>query len=643
MKNLRRIALIRIRNDPLLSRQHWTASGGWPRRILRAIGPYFILPVSAIVIAALIAFLGAVFAGGQNPDPAGAHYVVFAGAAVFVAFSHAVWVLRELIGSRSLAVVSVLPDSDEDYAANRLRLSLKKTLPFFAGSLFLGAGIAFGEELNVFNTIQVLLLAGLLWAMVASLSVIIPAFFPLVVRQEVIASIVGLILMLIFSAAALIGFGLAQRESLIFATLITLPTGWPLLLIKYGVILKQPEAWWLLLPAACVVTLAVAGYSRLLSRYRIQEFEYEPGSLATAEFRSLPERDAVIKQSRVDPVVPPLNNAAQQPQHTDPAIQHPGHKQRLINWLTLSDPTASSEELTRDQAIARIRGTQLTKRFDWSEAGFVERTLAGVLRDDELLSADILSVNRPRWSWMMARSLIPATAAVIIIVGIAFMLHRQIAVMSGHLGIAGVAGTLIGGRWAGLWRSTSGDTCAAMALLPIDGRHVSRMAMTLGAIRSVLIFPFAAGVILALEWGHRGQLGFAESALFGAKVTLIVAALHQWWFALMQPFSCPQSIRKTILNIVVVFVVAGTLIAGLCVLLMSGRSEIWTLVGAGLLFGTGWVAQRLHNRAVLHLPTDFVIHRPAPMAAVQRQQKHDQTRKGPSFWPRPIEQPEPSL
>jgi hypothetical protein len=223
MKNLRRIALTRSRNDPLLSRQHWTASGGWPRRILRVIGPYVILPVSAIIIAALVAFLGAILGGGQNPGLAAVHSLAVAGIAAFVSFSHADGALRELIGSRSLAVVSVLPDSDGSYVANRLRSSLKKTLLFLVGSLLLGAGIAFGRELNVFDTIQVLLLAGLLWAMVASLSVIIPAFFPLVVRQEVIASLVGLVMLLFSSAAALGAFGIAQQETMVFAGLMILP------------------------------------------------------------------------------------------------------------------------------------------------------------------------------------------------------------------------------------------------------------------------------------------------------------------------------------------------------------------------------------------------------------------------------------
>jgi hypothetical protein len=98
--------------------------------------------------------------------------------------------------------------------------------------------------------------------------------------------------------------------------------------------------------------------------------------------------------------------------------------------------------------------------------------------------------------------------------------------------------------------------------------------------------------------------------------------------------------QETILNAVAVIAVIGTLIAGLGILLMSGRSEIWTLAGAGLLFGTGWVAQRLQSFSVLKLPTDFVFHRPVQMAAAQRQQKHDQTKKGPSFWPRPVEQTE---
>jgi len=56
-------------------------------------------------------------------------------------------------------------------------------------------------------------------------------------------------------------------------------------MIKHGVMFKQPEYSLLLIPAGCFLMFAAVSWLRLLSRYRIQELSYEPGSLANAEFQ----------------------------------------------------------------------------------------------------------------------------------------------------------------------------------------------------------------------------------------------------------------------------------------------------------------------------------------------------------------------
>ena len=243
MKKLRRAALSRIRDDMVLSRQYWTATGGWKRRILAFISWYVVLPVSGVLIGALVAALGALLGSGDvDPAPVDSYQLAIGGLATFIAFAHAFGILRELIGARSLAVASVLPDSDRSYAAGRLVKSLQKTSLFLAGALLHGGGIAFGAELNVADTAQVMLLSILLWAMVASLSVILSAFLPVLARQEVVAALPALVILLVLSAAALVSFGFARQETIIFATLAALPTGWPILMIKYGVMLNQPES-----------------------------------------------------------------------------------------------------------------------------------------------------------------------------------------------------------------------------------------------------------------------------------------------------------------------------------------------------------------------------------------------------------------
>ncbi len=640
MKKLRRAALSRIRADAVFLRQHWTDTGGWKRRILVVISWYVVLPVSAILVGSLVAALGALLGSGNvAPDPVDAYHLVIAGIATFIAFAHAFGILRELIGARSLAVASVLPDSDRSYATGRLVKSLQKTSLFLAGALLQGGGIAFGAELNVAETVQVILLSILLWAVVASLSVILSAFLPVLARQEVVAALPALVILLVFSAAALVSFGFARQTTLIFATLAALPTGWPILMIKYGVILKQPQYWLLLIPTGCFLMFAAFSWFRLLARYRIQEFSYEPGSLAIAEFQladRISSNDRTLpKSSAAEP-----GHAPDRSQPADTTSWLRDHKRRLKKWFNLPGSEESSAELTRDQAIARIYESGLTKRFAWTDSGFIERAMARILGDDELLSADILSRGEPKWSVAMTKALVPAAAAVMVVVLVALIFDRKIAVISGHVALGGVIGTFAGSRLASQWRSNSGEFCSALAVLPIDARRVSRMLMTLGAIRSVLIFPLALGVALAITWGHGGQFKVIGSAIFGTKAVFVLFLFHQWWFLIMQPYAHSRSIVRTILDVLLAILVIGSMIAGVCLMLASGRDETWSTIAAGLAFGGGWIAQAMQRRRILNSPTDFVVQMQTQKTTAQRENK--QPGRVPTFWPKPVEHLESS-
>ncbi len=623
----------RIRTDLTLNRQHWTASGGWRKRILRVTTAYVILPISVILVGISFAVLGAAM-GSANLTVE--YQLVTAFVSTVVSAGHIGWLLRELIGSRSLAVASVMPDLDRSYAADRLVASLLKTLLFLAGALLLGGGMAFGAELNLVESAQVILLAILLWAMVASISVIVPAFLPVIARQEMIGFVVGSVMLIFFSAAALVSFGVVRQETLINAALVVLPTGWPLLMIKYGVLLNQPEYWQLLIPSGGVVLLAGYSWFRLLSRYRIQEFSYEPGSLAIAEFHAASELAFEVDQ---DPPTPSITNSQDPSKGPHPANTSSwlrDHKRRIRRWLKLPELDDASEELPRDQAIAQIRESRLTKGFAWSEAGFVERAMAKILREDELLSAEILSCSEPKWSVALTRSLVPASAAVMLVVLAAMIIDRKIAVISGHVGLGGLIGAFAGSRLAAQWRSDSGEFCSSLALLPIDAQRVSRMLMTLGAIRSVMIFPLAVGVVMAINWGHSGRIEVLNSAVFGAKAVLILFMVHQWWFLIMQPYSHSQSIFRTVTDLIVAAGIIVCVIVGVCLLLMSGHSEIWSVAGAGVLFGSGWIAQKLQRVRILKSPTDFVVQMQTQISNVQRQQQQKTySSRGPVFWPRP--------
>lgn len=626
MKNLRRLALSRIGDDAVLSRQYRLAAGGWSRKFLKVLGSWCVLPVSVVLIGLLTTFLGVVLGGGIQRARADVYYLVIAVIGVIIAMTHTGWVLRELIHSRSLAVVSMLPVPDRDFAASRLVSSLQKTLLFLAGSLLFGAGIAFGAELNALESVQILFLSIALWAMVASLSVIVPAFLPVVIRQETASMAVGFVTLLSTAGVILTEMGLVPQGFLVSAALTALPTGWPVLMIQNGVMLKQPDAWWLLVPTGGVLVLAFVGYARLLTRYQVQEFTFEPGSLATARFRS--HHRSTKPADRVS-----SNNTAARREQTNWILAVHRHLRR---WLQLSDADVDQAELSRDQAIARIRETGLTRSFDWSRAGLIERALARLLRDEELQAAEILSADEPQWSAGMAWSLGTATAAIALVVAIAIAVNQKIAMVSGHIGFFGVFGVLAGSGLAAIWRSANGDSCAALAIQPVDARHAARTSVTLGALRSIFVLPFVTGVVLIIQWGHGGQLEIMDSVLLGARVALTFTALHQWAPLFMLPYAYSKPIGQTIVDIVAGVVIGCSTIAGAGLLLMSGHSEWLAATGAGLLFGSGWVAQQMHQRRIQDSPTDFVIQLNAQRLAVQNQQKKKQAPEGPVFWPRPV-------
>ena len=165
------------------------------------------------------------------------------------------------------------------------------------------------------------------------------------------------------------------------------------------------------------------------------------------------------------------------------------------------------------------------------------------------------------------------------------------------------------------------------------------MLMTLGAIRSVLIFPLAVGVALAITWGHSGKIELVDSAILGAKAVFVLFLLHQWWFLIMQPYAHSRSVVRTILDVLLGILVIGVMIAGICLILTSGRDETWSTIAAGLAFGGGWIAQTMQRRRILNSPTDFVVQMQTQKTTAQRQNR--QPGRVPTFWPKPVEHLEP--
>jgi len=100
-----------------------------------------------------------------------------------------------------------------------------------------------------------------------------------------------------------------------------------------------------------------------------------------------------------------------------------------------------------------------------------------------------------------------------------------------------------------------------------------------------------------------------------------------------------KSVTRTSLDVLLVI---GAMIAGICLMLISGCDEIWLTVAAGLAFGGGSITQTVQRRRVLNSPTDFVVQMQTQNSTARRQQKNQPCRVT-TFWPKPVEHLELSL
>ena len=67
-------------------------------------------------------------------------------------------------------------------------------------------------------------------------------------------------------------------------------------------------------------------------------------------------------------------------------------------------------------------------------------------------------------------------------------------------------------------------------------------------------------------------------------------------------------------------------VAGIGGMIAAGRSEVWSMAGAAVMFGAGWVAQRWQRKQVLSGPIDFITMRANEMQQqIQAQQRREPT------------------
>ena len=233
--------------------------------------------------------------------------------------------------------------------------------------------------------------------------------------------------------------------------------------------------------------------------------------------------------------------------------------------------------------------------------------VASVLTDRERMAGALMTGGQPWWT----KSLMLATTTSLVIVMLLLLVDQafqiRLIAMGGHVAFFGLIATMTGTWKAAIWKSSNGHTCSSMALVPIRQAEAERLAMVLGVVRAFCLLPFAIGMTVLVTFGLTGNPEFVMSIYIGAKVALIFAALHQWWFLAVQlNVSSPFPSWAWLSDLAVGGICFILSVAGASGLFFAGKSEIWCLAASAVLFGGGWTAQKFQHQRILKDPTDFV-------------------------------------
>ncbi len=619
-KSIRRIVLARIRSSPTLSKEYWRARGGVRYYFIIGLAIAGFLTIAPLVLILLPALAGVGMAQANAGGPVIASICAMVSAAI--AIGHASWLTRELIASRTLAVATQLPLSDGELVRNRTRGSLILTVLFLVASLSYFGGVIGGGNLTPMQSVSVAGLAVLQWMMVASCSIVIPAWFPRLARPEVVRLLVALTA----TAHAISGVGAALNliaaEHVAIVGLAVLPTGWVLMILYFGILNPVAGMWWLLVPIGIMPILAGMSYGRIRRRYRLFEISLADTAFATAVF----ENPAAVDEDTAPEFVAGTEKESHESlSDAEPGVSitspQPGGLRERLRVLFGVEDEPEELELTAAEASNRVRSRAFIEPVAWSERGLIERIVGSVLSDRECRVAEVLLGGPPKWT----RRLLPVLGITLALLALLvlghFLFNVHALTMCWQLAIA-TAGFSLQGSWpAAIWRCSTGQVSSPMGLIPATDREVTRAAMVLGTARCVVLLPYVVVLAGALSIGLTGRLDFLLIAVVTGKMLLTYAALHQWWFVAVQPSTSSQRLIRQLFESMLIVALMLSAVGGMLWLYFAGMSQIKCLMAATLMFTSGWLAQRLHRRRFLTQPIDFITMRHSELQQMETRRR----------------------
>jgi hypothetical protein len=616
VKSTRRAARARLKASPVWWRQYKQAKGGWKFYLLISIGVFFLTLLVPFLLIGIPALSGAAIAdSGATEMRVSMALAATIAAAIMV--GHGAFLMRELLVSRTLAVACQMPIHDKDVLKNRTWVVFRIALFNLLVCISFFGSFAIASDQPIQDRILIASMGIVEWLVVLAFSFVIPAYFPKLARQDSVGALIGMAFLLWMFGGIAAAMRVVQPENIALIALIALPTGWPLLLIEFVVYDMQIAGFLLLVPIVVSVIAMAYSFRRMRKRYVVREVTLNDSTMAAAvldtEFRMQAEYSEWLDDNPEDGSEP--ENTEGLKDENSPILKS------IMEWVAVIPRNMEEVELSPQEARESVRSREFLEPVEWSHLGWIENRVGNTLRDREKITAELMTGGEvPTWTKRQATDLTLLTVVILVMLAIQEIWGFRILATVGHMAFFAFF-AMLRGSWPGaIWRTSTGHVTSLMGIVPVHQKEINRAVMVLAVARCVLFLPFAMGLAFVAVYGFTGKIDVELSLHVGGKATLLLAAMHQWWFLSLQPNALTQPILSIIRDSSIALVLIITTLAGAIGLFIAGSSEVWSAVAALGLFAPGWIAQKWQHRRILRGATDFVTTR-TNQREVQRQQQ----------------------
>ena len=480
--------------------------------------------------------------------------------ALIIGWGFAHTTIHSLSRSHFLAIQSVLPICDSEIAAMQLRSVTTKTFSMLLGWVAYPVTLSIAGELPPIFVLISLGLGVLFWLTTISLTMVILSFLPQLTRPQALP----VFMLAIVIGGSAVAFAVSRNwitfDGFCVIANSVMPAGWALS-VQLNMMQAEPVPLFelLLIPTVLLIVIGFVFRSRFTESYSITSLEIQgDGTMQATDAGQL--------------------------------------------TISLIEPEEDLPELEPRFARELVSQELREFRYEFEQSNWIENKVWTMLNPEEQNAMLVISPEVPGWTTQFKyMSIVVAGALAGTFVFSFFTGVEEIVTMAfGSLALAFVF--MISAVPTVIWRSSNVESCSSIMLMPVSDNHLNRIAMILGTIRAIGMFPFCYVAGLIISWTQGGEFSVLQSLLFGAKGSLIFLASHQWWFKLVQPYDVGKQNVQHGLELLLAVATAG----GCVLLFIDPSSQVFTLIGTCLVFGSGHLAYKSFRFRKLRRPLDFI-------------------------------------